>query len=75
MLKPIFNQQEASPQFSKANMQDATGKDWEGWSLIIRSSMHPRDDFLSVIEHLVDDHHLSPAWARTIASYYLLENP
>lgn len=75
MLKLKFTKQETALQYSKETMQEATGKDWEAWSSIVSSTMNPKQDFSSFIDSLVADHQLSPAWARTIASYYIIENP
>ncbi len=65
----------STTQYSKEMMRAATGRDWDDWNSLISSSKHNREDFSSVIDRLIRDHNLSPAWARTIASYYILEHP
>ena len=60
-------------QFSKEAMQEATGKDWNTWAAIVAGNCRKSDTVFSIMERLTREHNLSPAWARTIASYYLLD--
>ena len=62
-----------APQFSKEAMPEATGKDWSAWAAIVAGNARKSDTVFSIMERLTSEHNLSPAWARTIASYYVLE--
>jgi hypothetical protein len=62
-----------APQFSKEAMQAATGKDWNAWVAVIAGNARKKDTIASIMERLTSEHNLSPAWARTIAAYYVME--
>jgi hypothetical protein len=61
-------------QYSKTTMFDATGKTWDEWQAILDLQKSRKQTHASNMRYLMHEHHLSPAWARTIASYYQLRS-
>jgi hypothetical protein len=58
------------PKYSKDTMQQGTGKTYDEWVNLLDVSQQRKQSNASVRQYLMDKHQLSPAWARTIASYY-----
>ena len=69
----MFWSTQTAPQFSKDTMADATGKTWDQWVIILNAHNQRKKSLSCVMEFLLKEHGLSAAWARTIASYYVLQ--
>lgn len=60
-------------QFSRKVIQAGTGKEYAEWASILDSKRSANRSLDAVVECLKREHGLSQAWARTIASYYILQ--
>lgn len=59
-----------SSKYSKNTMHSATGKSFDEWVAVLNAANQRKQTSSSVRQYLMDVHQLTPAWARTIASYY-----
>lgn len=69
----FFKERVQKRQFSRNTIEIGTGKTWDEWASIVDSRSTGRKDLSTVMEFLVKEHGLSQQWARTIASYYVLQ--
>lgn len=59
-------------QYSIATMPKATGKTMDEWATLLNVGHRRKDTPAAIMNYLMQEHNLSSAWARTIASYYQL---
>jgi hypothetical protein len=59
--------------FCKERMPDETGKDWVEWVAILKPLNRDQRNMPAMTRYLTQKYGLTPAWARTVAAYFLLE--
>lgn len=69
----LFQLPQQELQFSRKMIQAGTGKEYTEWANILDSKRSMHKGLTPVIECLKNEYGLSQAWARTIASYYVLQ--
>ena len=60
-------------QFSRRTIETGTGKGWDEWANIMDGNGYRNKGLSILIKYLTTEHKLSQGWARTIASYYVLD--
>jgi hypothetical protein len=60
--------------FCKDTMRDGTGKEWNEWVAILKPLNKDQRSMSAMTNYLTRKYELTPAWARTIAAYFLLEH-
>jgi hypothetical protein len=69
----MFWSTQTAPQFSKDTMPKFTGKTYDEWVIVLNANNQRKKSLSCIMEYLLKEHGLSAAWARTIASYYILQ--
>ena len=56
----------------QGNMPYATGKTWDEWVVVLNAGIQRKCGITPVMQYLIDEYKLNPAWARKIAIQYVL---
>lgn len=56
--------------YTKTTMLRGTGKAFPEWVIVLNTANQRKQTHTQVMDYLMQEHHLTPSWARTIAVYY-----